>query len=344
MPILSTNRFLQNLSHQPDWYFWDFQDGEAIFVNMDAQSYRESVFTDRRIVLASSQKVTLHEAKLYATIPVDVHQSPPRKVNYIFHMAHCGSTLLARSFDFLGTTLVYREPRVLRKLGCSRHITDFSLFQSRLDCSCTLLTRTFDKTQIPIVKANVPVNFILPDIINSPAHNLTGVLLYQNLDIYLLNLYNKPSQRHQWINQVVEELAAPISQITNLPIPQILISSIEKKLVLLWFAQMKYYQEALLSSAKMLPLNAEEYFANPLFHLMKVANHFEMNLSHEQILEIVNSQLYKSYSKSKERLPYNNELRLQLQQRLQKKHHKQIDSILDWAYQTLDNLPTLTYD
>jgi hypothetical protein len=340
MSSSNIDSFYQTLTEQPDWYFWEIRNNNAVFIEMDAQSYRDSIFTDSRIASHSAKSLHLDESQLYQIL--SENPQAPRKANYIFHVAHCGSTLLARSFDFLNSTLVYREPKVLRQLGCSKPATDPALFKSRLDCACRLLTRTFEPAHIPVIKANVPVNFILPDLINSPVHDVSGVLLYQTLDIYLLNLYKNQERRRQWINKVVEQLATPISQRVGLANEALIELPVEQKLILLWFAQMQCYQEALNTSSQMMSLNSEDFFADPTSTLANIASHFSISLDPEQISGIVNGELYKSYSKSRERKPFNNELRLKQQQKLKEKHQRAIDTHLDWFYKTFGNLPVLS--
>src|SRR5688500_13065439 len=102
---------LDDLFASPDHYLHSFEGDLALFMPMDRAAYHRSIFLDGRISPAANQTMK---------IPVGALIDParkPRTTGWIFHVAHCGSTLLARALDRPSGNLVLREPLALRQLA-----------------------------------------------------------------------------------------------------------------------------------------------------------------------------------------------------------------------------------
>src|SRR5437868_14523592 len=97
----------------PDHYLFAFDDNCAIFRAMDRAAYHRSIFLDRRISPAGEAAFEVPLAPLLAWHEQQPAAPPPR-IGWIFHIAHCGSTLLARALDLPERSLVLREPLALR--------------------------------------------------------------------------------------------------------------------------------------------------------------------------------------------------------------------------------------
>src|SRR5438128_6215682 len=105
---------LDDLFVSPDHYLHSFEGDSALFVPMDRGAYHRSIFLDGRISPASDQSMHLPAAALNAGAQA------PARTGWIFHVAHCGSTLLARALDDPGSNLVLREPLALRQQAFGR--------------------------------------------------------------------------------------------------------------------------------------------------------------------------------------------------------------------------------
>ena len=102
---------LDDLLASPDHYLHSFEGDATIFVPMDREAYRRSIFLDRRISPPSTRSMQLPAGTLIG------HSSAPKQTGWIFHVAHCGSTLLARALDQAQGNLVLREPLALRQVA-----------------------------------------------------------------------------------------------------------------------------------------------------------------------------------------------------------------------------------
>lgn len=106
---------LSELLGAPDLFLWQFDGSQALFVRMDRNAYHNSIFFDQRILATSRDIVRIDCSRLYDFFSAQPPQDS--RLSYIFHVAHCGSTLLARALDIKEDNIVYREPAVLRHLG-----------------------------------------------------------------------------------------------------------------------------------------------------------------------------------------------------------------------------------
>src|SRR4051812_12611575 len=119
---------IETVFGSPDHHLFCFDGDQAIFQPMDRAAYRRTIFLDRRIKPAGGDayafpvdRLTAHAGRM--TVP---------RTGWIFHVAHCGSTLLARALDLTDRSLVLREPLALRQIGVERANAVGDAWRSRL--------------------------------------------------------------------------------------------------------------------------------------------------------------------------------------------------------------------
>lgn len=246
---------IERLFASPDHYLFAFEGDRAIFRTMDRGAYHRSIFLDRRIDALSDEEVRVPLAALTAG---DI--AVPR-IAWIFHVAHCGSTFLARALDREVGNLVLREPRPLRQLGLTRRGADEG-WRARLHLAAALAGRRYRADLPTIVKANVPVNFIAADLLaldpRAPA-----ILLYFPLRAYLLAVLRSPAHR-QWVVNVTTQL--DIAGVAGLDVAE--------RAAALWLAQMRLYAELLAHYPGVRSLHADELLDAPRPALAAAAAHF----------------------------------------------------------------------
>src|SRR4051812_28963651 len=143
---------LDDLFASPDHYFHSFEGDAALFMPMDRAAYHRSIFLDGRISPAANQAMRVAIEALGG----GARAAAP--TGWIFHVAHCGSTLLARALDDPALNLVRREPLALRQVAVRRDLP-------RLPLTAAMLSKRYRSDLPTIVKANVPVNFLLPELV-----------------------------------------------------------------------------------------------------------------------------------------------------------------------------------
>jgi hypothetical protein len=261
----------------PDQYLQSFEGDDAVFVAMDRAAYRRSIFLDHRISCAAEGVVRLPVAALAAAAP------PRAPTDWIFHVAHCGSTLLARALDALGDALVLREPLALRQLALSPDA-------DRLRLALAFLSRHYPGSGATLIKANVPVNFLLDEIVRSD-RDARALFLFCTLRDYLLAILRSNNHR-AWLRTVTGLLARHLGDLSALSDAQCG--------AVLWLAQLRQFAAAIAEMPNAKSLDAEVFFADPAASLRLAAQHFGRPADPQAIEGLVKGPLFNTYSKNPE--------------------------------------------
>ncbi|MEA3009757.1 MAG: hypothetical protein QOJ91_1449 [Sphingomonadales bacterium] len=277
---------LDDLFASPDHYLQSYEGDSAIFVPMDRTAYHRSIFLDHRISPSGNGSMRLPLTALAGKAP------RPAATGWIFHVAHCGSTLLSRALDDPSLNLVLREPLALRQQA-------FQPDRTRLALTTALLSKRYREDLPTIVKANVPVNFLLPDLAALDPQ-ARAIFLYSPLDDYLLAILRSENHRG-WLQRVTAQLDAYLGDLSGL--------SDAERCAALWLAQMQAFAGAIALMPNARALNAEAFFDAPRPVLQAAAAHLGVPMSEAMVDSAVSGPLFATYSKNPE-LPFDNRTRL----------------------------------
>lgn len=266
---------IDDLFASPDHYLHSFDGDGAIFVPMDRAAYQRSIFLDRRISPAAEGEMMLPLGALPPAMPAS------KPTGWIFHVAHCGSTLLARALDKADGNLVLREPLSLRQSA---------LFPDnrRLALVAAMLSKRYRADLPTIVKANVPVNFLLPELAAIDPH-AGAIFLYLGLEDYLAAILRSDNHRG-WLENVTAQLAAYLGDTSRLSHPE--------RAALLWLAQMRAFATALDRMPNARALDAELFFADPAPVLEAAAACLGVPMAAGEAAAITQGPLFSTYSKN----------------------------------------------
>lgn len=267
---------LAELFVSPDHYLHSFADGAAVFVPMDRDAYRRSVFLDDRIDPARSGTMRLPLQMLVGQAP------QPRTCGWIFHVAHCGSTLFARALDELAPNLVLREPLALRQLALEPELN-----QEVLAIELAMLSKAYDPAALTLVKANVPVNFML-DAIAVQQPQAPAILLYLGLEDYLCAILRSESHR-KWLRGLSAQLAHHLGGAADHPDAELAAR--------LWLAQIERFTAVLQEMPLARSLDAEAFYAEPAGIISAAAQHLGIKADKATIADLVDGALFQTYSK-----------------------------------------------
>lgn len=318
---------MQRLFEGPDFYHFSFDRDDALFAEMDRSTYQRSIFLDRRIAPKGTK---VHRAKLSALYE-QLGYAPQPNLGIIFHVAHCGSTLLARALDVENANLVCREPMTLRQLGVEASAwrgtgAPPDEWTRRLQLTAALLSRRYNAAGPVIVKANVPVNFMIPELMALNAG--PAILLYATFEEYLLAILR--SADHQaWVERVTGELGAGIEST---------LGGFDKSLGLaktaaqLWLAQMLIFDDAMRRFPSVVSLDAEVFFSDRFQVLGAAFRHFGQAFSDQEVGAIASGELFSHYSKYPQ-LAFSNEQRLAQREQVRAKLGPEIAAAKDWMAQ-----------
>lgn len=278
----------QALASSPDHYLHSCDGPDALFVPMDRAAYAASIFLDGRIVTAGPDVMRVPLAALAGG-------GQGARIGWIFHVAHCGSTLLARGLDALaaGRNLVLREPLALRQLGLAPD-------PDRLPLVLAQLGKRYPGGGPTLIKANVPVNFLLPDLV-APDPGAPAIILTLDLADYLLAILRSDNHR-AWLRGIVAQFAGPLGLTGPLDDAEAAAA--------LWLGQTRRFAAtiALLPQARV--LDGERLFADPAGALAAAASHFGIATSPEAVAALVTGPLFSTYSKRPEHA-FDNALRVE---------------------------------
>lgn len=277
---------LDDLFASPDHYLHSFDGDAAIFMPMDRAAYHRSIFLDGRISPAADQTMKL------PTITLAQQSRAPAPTAWIFHMAHCGSTLLARALDDPAASLVLREPLALRQSAIRPD-------PLRLALVLAMIGKRYRADAPTLVKANVPVNFLLPQIVASD-QEARAILLYLPLRDYLLAILRSDNHR-TWLRNVTGQLTAYLGDLSAL--------TDAERCAALWLAQVEAFAATLARLPNARTLDAETFFAGPAAVLKAAARHFDVPIADATLDETVAGPLFSTYSKNPS-LAFDNEARL----------------------------------
>jgi hypothetical protein len=277
---------LDDLFSSPDHYLHSFEGDAALFMPMDREAYHRSIFLDGRISPAANQVMKIPAAALADPVRA---RAP---TGWIFHVAHCGSTLLARALDRPEANLVLREPLALRQLALAPD-------PRRLALTLAMLSKRYRPDAPTIVKANVPVNFLLPDLAELDP-GARAIFLYAGLRDYVLAILRSDNHR-EWLRRVTVQLSGHIGDLSTL--------SDAERCAALWLAQMRAFERALSLMPNARSLDAEVFFAAPAAALKAAAAHLEVSMSGAEIESAVEGPLFATYSKNPDQ-PFDNAARL----------------------------------
>ena len=265
---------LADLFASPDHYLQSFAGGAALFVPMDRAAYHRSIFLDGRIAPAAEGEMAVPVAAL--------GRAPAAAATgWIFHIAHCGSTLLARGLDDPAANLVLREPLALRQVALAPDDT-------RLAIVLAMLGKRYDSARPTIVKANVPVNFLLPRLAAADGQ-ARAILLYCGLRDWLLAILRSDEHRG-WLGRVTTQLVPWLGDLAA--------ASDARRAATLWLAQMRAFADALARLPHARTLDAETFFATPATILPAAARLLGVPMTDAQAQAIVSGPLFATYSKN----------------------------------------------
>lgn len=251
----------------PDDYLHRVEHGIAIYVPMDRAAYHRSIFLDHRINPA-------RPAQGRGPLP----PIPIQASAYIFHIAHCGSTLLARALDNIERNLVLREPLALRQAALDPAIP--------LAPVLGMISRRYRPDLPTLIKANVPVNFILGRMIDAvPA--MDALFLHMPLESWLTAVMRSGNHR-AWVRDVSAAIGLP---------PR---ASDAETAAQLWLAQTDAFRAAMGRLPKSASLDADRFFADPVPMLVASGAVLGVAMGEEEAKKIVAGPLFAHDSKRPE--------------------------------------------
>jgi hypothetical protein len=319
------------------WHFHDYQreNRQLTLLQLDESLYRSASFLDQRIEPAAEEIAHLDFESLDACFPSDL---PARQSTmFIFHIGHCGSTLLSRALAASSAVLPVREPLTLRRLAAERR-SAFEDRDSMMGHVLRALSRAFNPGQKAMVKATSTCNNLIHPVLSFNADS-RAVAMYVPLEAYLAGMLGKQRPALDLRGHLAARLE-DWDRIAQAADPGLDENNEAQLAALAWVTSMHSILNALERHPHRLRLlDFEAFLQDTQTHLSGTAGFFGLNDAVPGILEAY-PDISTGYSKKPDE-PYSAFNRRRTLQRGRMNRSQEIDFGLKWADELAGVYPAL---
>lgn len=271
-----------------------------LFAKLEARERAEAPFLDERILGTNPQGAWMPLNLLQERLP------DFQACHFIFHIGHCGSTLLSRLLQSWPCTQVLREPLPLRtlatawsELDCSSSRFSREEWQLILHQTILLLARPIRPAVETLIKATSNCNaLILPILSCVPDTRI--ILLDMALRPYLATLLKSPNSVNDAASAAPERLRFLRSQLGEDPELVLHRMSLPQQCAMGWIAERLRFQLLVDGdqSSRVLHLDFDNFLRFPEASLRTIASHLKWD--EEIVSQAMTSSAWTRYSKAQE--------------------------------------------
>lgn len=276
----------------------------ALFVRLQEADLRAASFLDERLGLQGREGFWLDFDTLSAVAAeINAGIAAP---NYIFHIGHCGSTLISRLLDRCDNVLGLREPLALRELAATRRELESPLsrvsvegWNALLSDSLKVLGRGFSAHQRVLIKATSSCNNLIKELLDHDSAS-RAILLHMPLESYLatmmkaqgggLDALHSAPARLQFLHETWGEESPRLHELEHAEI-----------LAMGWLSELTRFQGAKIADAgqgRVMLLDFEEWLRQPDVLLDAARQHLGMAASAVDDLPVAQWAEMRAYAKS----------------------------------------------
>jgi hypothetical protein len=311
-----------------------------LMVRVDARTLAEASFLDERIVTRNAQSGWFAWPQVAQRLGSGSAATP---AHYLFHVGHCGSTLISRLLGELGIVQL-REPLPLRTLAELQ--VDLDAFESRWSrttfaARLALLAALFDRGDgARAVKATSHCNDLAPALLAGHAPR-RATIVHTRLRPYLANVLAGPNSRldllaaaPQRLRRLAARVGSPVGRLHELS-PGVLAG-------MSWVTEMASLAATLDAQppGRVLTLDFDRFLADPRPQLRRLADHVAPGIDDSSIERVAASPTLSRYSKSPEHA-YDRALRNAVLADAERGFGTEIRAGLAWCTQLASRHPTV---
>lgn len=332
---MNAHPFLQGLRSNPDFLLqnFDLANRRALVVRVNETVYREASFLDDRIFSPQTEGFWLPLESVFQ----ETSQLAPGKPSYIFHVGHCGSTLISRLLAQLPHCLPLREPMSLltlavarRELGRASSWLTTAQWDQLLQTAIGSLARTYRTSDRSLIKVTSNAGNLLDTVSTIMDGNSRILMLYISLEPLLAAMLRTPDLRASihafspaWMTDFCRLSGRNDIYLADLDDAQ--------QITMKWLTlMMLFMQTNTVHPEHAQMLNFDDFLIKPEDILVNTAKFFELDCQPAKAQELVDGPLMRSYSKIPTQTFDPLQRRLELQDALQK-FQPEIRAGLKWA-------------
>jgi len=296
----------------------------AWVLHFDADDYRRASFLDQRSLgRRDISGWTVDRAELEAALGPS---APLREVHWLFHIGHCGSSLVSRLLDLIPGVLGLREPLPLLALAHGREDPAVAPWENPV---LALLARGFVDSRAVIVKPTSVVTTIADRLLPTTGR---ACLLWVDLQTWLATMLRDT----QLIEGVLSTEPLRLARQSALPPAQ----TTGARLARAWLVEQLRWRALSADPAlaeRLVDLDFAEVLRDPAPVVARLAAHYGLDVPDDWAQRIKASELLSRYAKDGEAHFDSNARRRELAAAAQK-HADGIAEGMQWAQAALGTL------
>jgi hypothetical protein len=309
----------ESLARSPAWFPLELAaPGELRMLQLGEAAYREASFLDQRLLGAAHPRATVPVAQAQAAAA-----ALPRRLHFIFHTGHVGSTLLSRLIGEHEAFFCLREPALLRAAAASRGAE-----VPPLPVTLALLGRTWRAPQRAVVKVTSFASELAGELL-ALCEQPVAILIYAQPLAYLRGILAGPNSRTE-SRALAGGRLARLTRRLGAREWQADPASEGEQVAMSWLSEMlTLSQTAAAHPARVQWLDFDAFLGAPQEHLQSVLRALGADPPLHQITQLVTSPLMRRYSKAPE-YAYDAQLRADVLQSADQEHGSEIRRGLAW--------------
>jgi hypothetical protein len=257
-------------------------------------------------------------------------------LQFLFHSAFCGSTLLTRALDRPGLAMGLSEPVLLNDVvGLRRRGADPRLVARVADGSLRLLARPYGAGETVVIK---PSNLINPlaELLLALQPSARAVFLYAPLETYLISVARKGLHCRLWVRELLEGFLREGYAEFGFTPNELFRQTDLQVAALGWLAQHRHFAQLVdkLGPERIATLDADRMTADPIAALAAVTRHYGLTADAAMIAEIAAGPAFNQHSKSG--AAFTPERRTQEYAAARAAYGDEIEMVLAWARQVAE--------
>jgi hypothetical protein len=276
----------------------------ALFVRLSQEDLRAASFLDERLGMQGREGFWVPLRGIAEVASAMAHEA--HTADFIFHIGHCGSTLLSRLLDQDAGILGLREPLVLRELAVAeRELESTSArlstdqWQRLFADALAILGRRFAPEQKVIIKATSSCNNLIERVLAFDAR-VRIVLMYLPLESYLATMMKAPGGGLDVLHGAPARLQFLDRALGGIPLRLHQLDTAET-VAMGWVAELLRFQQIRATAAyarRVMLLDFEKLLEDPATHLHAVRAHMGLAELPADNAALMQSAVMRAYAKS----------------------------------------------
>ncbi len=311
----------------PGWHLYqlDFAHDTCDWLPVTESQFREASFLDQRIHDAAASPVSFARADVFNALAGQA----PASTDFIFHIGHCGSTLLSRALAATPAVLPIREPLTLRQLSSHASPTLPQQWQEWLQLALSAHNRPFHPGQRCMIKATSTCNALIRPVAEKMP-DARMLLVFVRLEPFLAGMLGKESPARDLAGHAPHRLQEWQALTGEVFIPPATGMGEVQLAVLTWLTSVARMMAAVIDHAdQCLMLDFDAFLEAPERQFEILFEHFGLQDSRSHILQAW-PEISLGYSKQPDQ-PYSAFNRNRTLSRGRMLRGAEIQQGLDWA-------------